>query len=441
MILSLRSAMPDVEGLKDILRMHAFACGKGLSTLEISSALAESEQNLDVAIAKLGLPPRTEEAKGRAKIVKDALARAKSDVEQARPQSEEASVPPSSMAAVKKPLLPPGHVPSDTPTPRPRPLVRQKSSFEEPYRIQRASSHVWSTERESYSGSHAVALRHGFLRKVFGILLAQIVLTAYVSVKMLEAGQQRVDYARANPEYLSADVCKDTCCGEDCQLTKDGVCDDGGPGSEHSMCPFGEDCFDCALRPTGTQIPVLAVSVAIEPYRPYFLFCFFFSFLLIFCVHAHKNHYPTNYFLLFAFTAVESFFVGFMCTVYGVDQQYVVIEAFVLTAAIFAGLTIFTMQAKLELSVFGGVLFMILFGLLVMSFLRAIFFPDAEGLRMFLVYVGIVLFSAYIMYDVSMIMNKLGYDDYIVAALELYLDIINLFIRILQVLGGRSSNN
>ena len=36
-----------------------------------------------------------------------------------------------------------------------------------------------------------------------------------------------------------------------------------------------------------------------------------------------------------------------------------------------------------------------------------------------------MLFSLYIVYDVSMICNKLGYDDYVVAALELYLEIIN----------------
>ena len=31
-----------------------------------------------------------------------------------------------------------------------------------------------------------------------------------------------------------------------------------------------------------------------------------------------------------------------------------------------------------------------------------------------------------------MIMDKLGYDDYIIATIELYLDIINLFLYILR---------
>ena len=65
-------------------------------------------------------------------------------------------------------------------------------------------------------------------------------------------------------------------------------------------------------------------------------------------------------------------------------------------------------------------------------------FPDSSALHTVILYLGVVLFSIYIVYDVSMICNKLGYDDYIVAALELYLDIINLFLRILSLNGGES---
>ena len=43
-----------------------------------------------------------------------------------------------------------------------------------------------------------------------------------------------------------------------------------------------------------------------------------------------------------------------------------------------ASLTDTTQKEVIQWLFFGGVLFMILFGLIVMSFLRAIFFPDAE---------------------------------------------------------------
>ena len=39
--------------------------------------------------------------------------------------------------------------------------------------------------------------------------------------------------------------------------------------------------------------------------------------------------------------------------------------------------------------------------------------------------------------DTYMIHKRLGPDDYIIAAIELYLDIINLFIFILQLLNRR----
>ena len=40
----------------------------------------------------------------------------------------------------------------------------------------------------------------------------------------------------------------------------------------------------------------------------------------------------------------------------------------------------------------------------------------------------------YILYDTSLIMHHLGPDDYIIGAVTLYLDIINLFLYLLELL-------
>ena len=47
---------------------------------------------------------------------------------------------------------------------------------------------------------------------------------------------------------------------------------------------------------------------------------------------------------------------------------------------------------------------------------------------------GAFVFGAYIIYDTHIIMKHLSAEEYIVAVLNLYLDIINLFIRILKLL-------
>ena len=42
--------------------------------------------------------------------------------------------------------------------------------------------------------------------------------------------------------------------------------------------------------------------------------------------------------------------------------------------------------------------------------------------------------SGFIIFDTHMIMHRLSPEEYIVATIELYLDIINLFIEILKIL-------
>ena len=55
---------------------------------------------------------------------------------------------------------------------------------------------------------------------------------------------------------------------------------------------------------------------------------------------------------------------------------------------------------------------------------------------------GAILFCGFIIYDTNAIMRRFGVDDWLIAAIELYLDVINLFLFLLQLLsgGGRSSN-
>jgi len=52
---------------------------------------------------------------------------------------------------------------------------------------------------------------------------------------------------------------------------------------------------------------------------------------------------------------------------------------------------------------------------------------------------GAILFSFFIIVDTQLLLGGkrevLGPDDYVYAALQLYLDVINLFLRLLQLLG------
>lgn len=50
-----------------------------------------------------------------------------------------------------------------------------------------------------------------------------------------------------------------------------------------------------------------------------------------------------------------------------------------------------------------------------------------------------LLFSAYLVYDTDQLIKRYTYDKFILASVALYLDILNLFISILQILNSSRS--
>jgi len=48
---------------------------------------------------------------------------------------------------------------------------------------------------------------------------------------------------------------------------------------------------------------------------------------------------------------------------------------------------------------------------------------------------GAGLFCLFIVFDTHMIMKRISPEEYILAAINLYLDIINLFLEILRIMG------
>lgn len=61
-------------------------------------------------------------------------------------------------------------------------------------------------------------------------------------------------------------------------------------------------------------------------------------------------------------------------------------------------------------------------------------FVWSETLEFVLSIGGALLFCGFIIFDTHMIMHKLSPEEYIIAAVNLYLDFINLFMYILRIL-------
>ena len=81
----------------------------------------------------------------------------------------------------------------------------------------------------------------------------------------------------------------------------------------------------------------------------------------------------------------------------------------------------------------------LLSSLLILIIARIVFwFIDASSyMNKMLTFGGLLLFSAYVIFDTNKILQRDYYGDFITASLDYYLDIINIFVK----LGSLDSNN
>lgn len=162
----------------------------------------------------------------------------------------------------------------------------------------------------------------------------------------------------------------------------------------------------------------------------FLMFNFVLTFVVMMALMVKRKDAPANMILLGVFTLLEAYTVGTVVTFY---EKSVVLEAFVLTLAVSGGLVMYTFQSKRDFSSWGAGLYVALLILVLGGFMR-FFFPYSDTLEWCLSVSGALIFSLFIVFDTSMIMHKVSPEEYIMACINLYLDIINLFLHILRIL-------
>ncbi|VAH69004.1 unnamed protein product [Triticum turgidum subsp. durum] len=113
----------------------------------------------------------------------------------------------------------------------------------------------------------------------------------------------------------------------------------------------------------------------------------------------------------------------------------VILQAGILTIVVVLSLTAYTFWAARrgkDFSFLGPFLFASLMILLVFAFIQ-IFFPLGKLSHMIYGTLAALIFSGYIVYDTGSIIKRYKYDEYVWAAVTLYLDIINLFLGLLTL--------
>lgn len=140
-----------------------------------------------------------------------------------------------------------------------------------------------------------------------------------------------------------------------------------------------------------------------------------------------------------------SFVNGLFFSTYFVEFQIAsLIYVFLITAIVFAVFALIGATTKIDLTKIGSYLFMGLLAIILCGIINI--FVGSSSLDFIISTIAVIVFLGYTAYDVKMIMNS---DKFIAipeeniaiyGAFQLYLDFINLFIRLIQFFGKSQDN-
>ncbi|KAL5792867.1 hypothetical protein ACOSP7_001461 [Xanthoceras sorbifolium] len=161
-------------------------------------------------------------------------------------------------------------------------------------------------------------------------------------------------------------------------------------------------------------------------------------FIVLCPLYYYYQKHPVNYLLLGVFTVALAFAIGLTCAF---TSGKVILESVILTTVVVVSLTLYTFWAARrghDFNFLGPFLFGAIIVLMVFALIQ-ILFPLGKISVMIYGCLASIIFCGYIIYDTDNLIKRYTYDEYIWAAVALYLDIINLFLALLTIFRAADS--
>lgn len=183
----------------------------------------------------------------------------------------------------------------------------------------------------------------------------------------------------------------------------------------------------------GAYVGIFALADLFFQSRATFWILFAVEIGLLIALQVKKREAPLNLILLFAFTFCSGLtLTPLLYSVLALPAGGVIIaQAFTLTTVAFAGLSLFAMNTKKDFTMMGKALFIVFLVVFAASILN--FFMQSGFLSLAISSVAAILFSFYILYDTQNIIRG-NYETPVEGAVALYIDFINIFISLLNIL-------
>lgn len=173
------------------------------------------------------------------------------------------------------------------------------------------------------------------------------------------------------------------------------------------------------------------------------LVLFFMSFVIYFGRGFFLRRAPYNYIFLLIFTSIMSYILAGLCA----NTNYkVVILALVMTLTVTFAITAYACISTSDLTIKGGIIVQVI-SILALA-LSVYFIGGSFGIKIIhilLCIFGAIFYGMFLLIDSMMLFSdeKWGFkvDDYVLAALTLYIDIVLIFIKMIECLSTIWKNN
>lgn len=160
-----------------------------------------------------------------------------------------------------------------------------------------------------------------------------------------------------------------------------------------------------------------------------------FALVIILSIRAYKMNYMTSIILFVLYSFVTGLTFSSIFIVYEMSS---IISLFLVSAIIFGLFSLLGYKTRLDLTKFSTILYMILLGGIVVTIVNL--FLNNSMIEIVVSWVILIVFFGITAYDIQKI-KRISYQIQdpkkvtIICALDLYLDFINIFLRILSLFG------
>jgi len=153
------------------------------------------------------------------------------------------------------------------------------------------------------------------------------------------------------------------------------------------------------------------------------------------CCGNLRRQYPTNMILLTIFTMSMSYMMGTISSFYDTDVVFLAVG---ICAGVCLAVSVFSCHSKFDFTTCSGVLFILVWVLFLFGIITI--FTRHHIMNTVYAGCGALLFVLFLAYDTQMLMggkkHELSPEEHIFAAMQIYLDIVYIFMFLLMLLGS-----